>query len=158
VTHVTINRVDIRSANYNVYLLLQIQLDVQLIDIQGVPKMNLVHNVYFTDVKEFLLHGLVKKVNFSVYILLKKCFWVVKSGRCVRLTTLPPSMSRLSRQCAILSISQPHRPPRSVMGISSLFFFSWFILETCYVQMSCTAWKQSIDSLRRFHKSQHILR
>jgi hypothetical protein len=30
----------------------------------------------------------------------------------VGLTTLPPSMSLLSRQCEILNISQPYRPPR----------------------------------------------
>jgi hypothetical protein len=31
-------------------------------------------------------------------------------------------MSRLSRQCVILNIWQPCRPPRSVMGIALLFF------------------------------------
>jgi MFS-type transporter involved in bile tolerance (Atg22 family) len=36
---------------------------------------------------------------------LKKCFWGVKCGRCVGLTTLPPSMSRLLWQCGILNIS-----------------------------------------------------
>jgi hypothetical protein len=36
------------------------------------------------------------------------------------------TVSRLSRQCEILNISQPYRPPRPVTGISLLFFtFFW---------------------------------
>jgi hypothetical protein len=40
---------------------------------------------------------------------------------CVRLTILPPSMSRLSRQCGILNDSQPYRLSRPVTGIALLY-------------------------------------
>jgi hypothetical protein len=48
-------------------------------------------------------------------------FLGVKCGWCVGLTTLPPSVSQLSRQCGILNISQPYRPARPVMGIALLY-------------------------------------
>jgi hypothetical protein len=44
------------------------------------------------------------------------------------LATLLPSMSRLSRQCGILNISQPYRPPWPVKGIALLLtlYFNFF--------------------------------
>jgi hypothetical protein len=58
---------------------------------------------------------------------ISKCFWGVECGRCLRLITSPPSVSRLSEKCGILDIPKPYGSTRPLTGIASQFFFYFVV-------------------------------
>jgi hypothetical protein len=77
--------------------------------------------------------------NNNNYYYYYKPSWGVKDGRRVRLTTISSSLSRLSRQCENLDVSQPYGPSWPVTGLALplpyLYYYyywtprSWVLLE-----------------------------
>jgi hypothetical protein len=62
-------------------------------------------------------------------------------------------VSRLSRQCRILNISQPYRPPQPVTGIALLLYFIYLISVAKEPRILACNWWNMFLSLNFSHKN-----
>jgi hypothetical protein len=104
---------------------------------------------FFLILPEVLGPGVYSAYNRNEYKKQKKGLCGMERGRCLGLINLPPSVSRLYRQCGILNFSLPQRPPRpvTVTGIALLLLHS-LLPTSAYTQAQCTMLSPSLQHLK----------